>query len=114
MAAGGGFAGLILRADRRALTQLLTRAARMTREGEAIDLRPVLTEEAVAIVVEDEGTGLPAADLAPGAVAGTRGFGLALARSLAGAHGGSPPLEALPGVGARTRITLPRGRLLSG
>ena len=43
----GGFAGLTLQADRRALhgalTQVLARAARMTREGEQIDLRPVLT-----------------------------------------------------------------------
>lgn len=115
----GEFAGLTLQADRRALhgalTQVLTRAARMTREGDSIDLRPVLTRESVAIVVEDEGAGLPAADLASGTPAGTRGlgFGLAIARSLVEAHGGSLRLEALPGVGARAWLTLPRERLLA-
>ncbi|WP_205083149.1 sensor histidine kinase [Paracraurococcus ruber] len=117
-----GFAGLTLRADRRALlgalTQVLNRAARMTRDGDSIDLRPVLTEEAVAIVVEDEGAGLAAADLAAGApeagLQGTRGlgFGLAVARSLLEAHGGSLRLEALHGVGGRAWLTLPRDRLV--
>ena len=113
-----GFAELTLLADRRALlgavTQVLTRAARMTREGDWIDLRPVLTPDAVAIVVEDEGAGLPAADLAAGTPEGTRGlgFGLTVARSLLEAHGGSLRLEALPGVGARAWLTLPRDRLV--
>jgi signal transduction histidine kinase len=116
----GGFAGLALQADRRALhgalTQILARAARMTREGDQIDLRPILTEESLAIVVEDEGAGLPAADLTAGAPAGTRGlgFGLAIARSLVEAHGGSLRLEALPGIGGRIWLTLPRERLLAG
>ena len=115
----GGFAGLTLQVDRRALhgalTQILARAARMTREGDQIDLRPILTEESLAIVVEDEGAGLPAADLAAGALPGTRGlgFGLAIARSLVEAHGGSLRLEALPGIGGRIWLTLPRDRLLA-
>ena len=115
----GEFAGLTLQADRRALhgalTQVLTRAARMTREGDSIDLRPVLTQDSLAIVVEDEGAGLPAADLANGTAAGTRGlgFGLAVARSLVEAHGGSLALEALPGIGGRIWLTLPRERLLA-
>ncbi|MFZ4410739.1 MAG: sensor histidine kinase [Paracraurococcus sp.] len=112
------FAGLTLQADRRALhgalTQVLARTARLTRDGDSIDLRPVLTEESLAIVVEDEGAGLPAADLATGAPGGTRGLGLglAIARSLVEAHGGSLRLEARPGVGARAWLTLPRARLL--
>jgi signal transduction histidine kinase len=115
----GGFAGMTLQADRRALhgalTQILARAARMTREGDQIDLRPILTEQTLAIVVEDEGAGLPAADLAAGAPPGTRGlgFGLAIARSLVEAHGGSLRLEALPGIGGRIWLTLPRERLLA-
>lgn len=36
------------------------------------------------------------------------GFGLAVARSLLEAHGGALRLEALPGVGARAWLTLPR------
>jgi len=114
-----GFADLTVRADRRALQgalhQVLGRAARLTREGDQIDLRPVLTEDSVAIVVEDDGAGLRAEDLAAGAPDGTRGlgFGLAVARSLLEAHGGALRLEALPGVGARAWLSLPRDRLVS-
>ena len=116
------FEGMALRADARALRgalqQVLARAARLTREGDWIDLRPVTTPESLAIVVEDEGAGLRAEDLAPGAAAAehTRGlsFGLAVARSLLEAHGGGLRLEAQPGIGARAWMTLPRARLLAG
>ncbi|MCO6418810.1 ATP-binding protein [Siccirubricoccus sp. KC 17139] len=113
------FAGLVLHADRRALRgallQVLTRAARFTREEDWIDLRPVVTADSLAIVIEDEGLGLPAEDLAAGAGLGTRGlgFGLAIARALLEAHGGALRLEAVPGVGARAWLTLPRDRLLA-
>ena len=117
------FAGLSLRADRRALraalAQVASRAARLTRDGDWIDLRPVLTSEAVAIVLEDEGAGLGAEDLSagtPSAEDRTRGlsFGLAVARSLLEAHGGELRLEAQPGIGARAWLVLPRTRLLAG
>jgi signal transduction histidine kinase len=112
--------GLVLLADRRALrgvlVQVLGRAVRMTREADWIELRPVITDESLAIVVEDEGVGLGAEDLAPGAdiEAHTRGlcFGLAVARKLLQAHGGELRLESLPGVGARAWLTFPRARLL--
>ena len=115
------FTGLWLLADRRALhgalSQVVARAARLTRENDWIDLRPVLTSESLAIVVEDEGSGLGAEDLATGAEAAkerTRGlsFGLAVARSLLEAHGGELRLEAQPGIGARAWLVLPRTRLL--
>jgi signal transduction histidine kinase len=118
------FAGLTLQADRRALRgalqQVLARAARMTRDGDWIELRPVLTPESLAIVVEDEGAGLPAEDLASQVpleieAEHTRGlgFGLATARSLLEAHGGGLRLEALPNVGARAWLNLPRSRVLA-
>lgn len=118
------FEGLILRADRRALQgalqQVLARSARETRDADWIDLRPVLTPETLAIVVEDEGAGRGAADLTSEAAAAaaaqrTRGlsFGLAVARSLLEAHGGSLRLEAQPGIGARAWLTLPRERVLA-
>lgn len=116
------FGSLALEADRRALhgalLQVLSRAARMTRRDEWIDLRPVLGPDSLAIVIEDEGAGLPAGDLsgaAPdGTPDGTRGIGLGLhlARSLLEAHGGALRLEAVPGVGTRAWLTLPRERLL--
>jgi signal transduction histidine kinase len=108
------------RALRGALEQVLARAARMTRDGDWIGVRPMVSEDSVAIVIEDEGAGLRAADAEPGAeaapaMARTRGlgFGLSIARVLLEAHGGSLRVEALHGVGARTWLTLPRDRLLA-
>ncbi len=115
------FAALQLLADRRALrgalAQVMVRAARLTRDADWIDLRPVVTDATMAIVVEDEGAGLGAPDLAAGTAGAedrTRGlsFGLAMARSLMEAHGGELRLEAQPGIGARAWLILPRARLL--
>jgi signal transduction histidine kinase len=112
---------LTVKADGRALegalAALLRRAASHSRDGDAIVLRRVLASETVAIVVEDEGDGVPAPDLVPASTAplpGTRGLdvGLSLARSLAAAHGGDIRLETAPGIGARAWLTLPRTRLL--
>ena len=206
------------RALRRALSQSLSRAARETRTGDRIVLRVVRAAETVALVIEDEGAGLPRDDLSglgqprlghplpgqarlgsprmgraregrarvdeagwadpglsypglgepglddPGRDAsekrhsrqghagtgepglaklgpgeaglaelglaglrlaelgpaelglgdGTRGLslGLAAARELIRAHGGELTLEAVPGIGTRTWLTLPRGRVL--
>ena len=101
------------RALRRALSQSLARAARETRSGDRIALRVVRAAETVALVIEDEGAGLPRDDLS-GLGEGTRGLslGLAAARELMRAHGGELTLEATPGIGARTWLTLPRGRVL--
>ena len=116
-----GLRGLTVQADRRALegalAALLRRAARTSRDGDVIALRHELGSETVAIVVEDEGDGMPAHDLvtaAAGPISGTRGLdlGLTLARSLAAAHGGDLRLESAPGIGARAWLTLPRTRLL--
>ncbi|MBP0444216.1 sensor histidine kinase [Roseomonas sp. SSH11] len=107
---------LVLMADRRALgrvlAQALGRAALETRAGDRITLRLVRAAETVALVIEDEGAGLPGGDLAGGE--GTRGlsFGLSAARELMRAHGGELTLEAAPGIGARTWLTLPRARVL--
>ncbi len=105
------------RALQGAIAALLRRAARQSRDMDMISLHYVLADETLAIVVEDEGDGLPALDLGldmSGPISGTRGLdlGLTLARSLAAAHGGDLKLETVPGIGARAWLTLPRNRLL--
>jgi signal transduction histidine kinase len=111
--------GLTLSADRRALTgalrQVLTRAVRQTRDGDSVQMRLVRADESVAIVVEDDGAGHAAEDLNGLTLGrGTRGLGLGLvvAHDLMRAHGGDLTVEAVPGIGARAWLTLPRSRVL--
>lgn len=106
-----------LRADRRAMrgavVQVLVRAARLSRADDHIDIRFSRIGNQTAIVIEDEGLGLGAEDLA--AAAGTRGvgFGLSLARKLMHAHGGDLVFESAAGIGTRAWLTLPEDRLLA-
>jgi signal transduction histidine kinase len=123
-------AALSLHADRRALRgvlrYLLARAARLSRTGDWIELRLDPDRgDSIAILIEDEGSGVPSEDLAPDAAAAggdpagtlaagrTRGLGLglAVARALLQAHGGGLELEAVPGIGARAALVLPRSRV---
>lgn len=111
--------GLTLSADRRALTgalrQVLARAVRQTRDGDSVQMRLVRADESVAIVVEDDGAGHAAEDLNGLTLGrGTRGLGLGLvvAHDLMRAHGGDLTVEAVPGIGARAWLTLPRSRVL--
>ncbi len=127
-------AALSVHADRRALRgaleHVLARAARLSRDGDWIELRlePGHRPESMAIVVEDEGSGLPTEDLATedlaaeaepgcGIAVGPRtrgmGLGLAVARALLLAHGGALVLEAAPGIGARASLILPRSRIVA-
>jgi signal transduction histidine kinase len=104
------------RALRGALVQVLLRAARLTNAQDVIEMRFGRLGGMVAIIIEDEGVGAPAGDLAAQAPArGTRGigFGLGLARSLLQAHGGDLVFESASGVGTRAWLTLPESRLLS-
>ncbi|MCU0888600.1 MAG: ATP-binding protein [Rubritepida sp.] len=118
-----GLEDLTVRADRRALrgalVQVLTRAARATGEGDFIDIHAAASPQAVSIVVEDEGVGVAVEDLAPASHDGGAersrglGLGLALARALLRAHGGELVVEAAPGVGARTFLSLPAERVVA-
>lgn len=97
-----------------ALAALVRRAVVHSGEGDIISLRWVEATETVAIVVEDEGDGLPGlgAELDEAGTVTSLGIGLHHARSLAAAQGGDVRLETAPGIGARAWLTLPRDRLV--
>jgi signal transduction histidine kinase len=97
-----------------ALAALLRRAVVHSREGDIIALRWVEATETVAIVVEDEGDGLPGlgAEQDEAGTVTSLGVGLHHARRLAAAQGGDVRLEAAPGIGARAWLTLPRDRVV--
>ncbi len=107
-------------ADRRALAQILARvlgsAARFSHHDDWIDIAFEVAADRFALIVADEGNGLAATDGAgaPGC-ADTRGLGLglALARVLMQAHGGSLLVEAVPSIGTRVTLEFPLSRLVN-
>jgi nitrogen fixation/metabolism regulation signal transduction histidine kinase len=100
-----------------ALINLLKNAleASRGRPGAAVRLGVRFDESHVALIVEDNGPGLPAGD--PEAVfvpffstkEGGSGVGLTLARQIALTHGGRLEAQARPGGGAAFRLVLPYG-----
>jgi signal transduction histidine kinase len=109
--------GAALLADRRAVHQVLLRvitaAALATRDADWIDIRAATQDDGWALVVEDEGNGLPVESMAErGPESRGIGVGLALARSLMQAHGGSLTIESAAQVGTRAVIRFPRARLV--
>jgi signal transduction histidine kinase len=103
------------------LSNLVANALRYTPGGGCITLRLRPESEAVLIVVQDNGAGIPAEDLpyvfdrfwrgdrarSRGQGAGS-GLGLAIARQLIQAHGGTIQVESQPGQGTTFSIQLPR------
>src|SRR5262249_11696136 len=109
---------------RRLVTNLVDNAVRHAGSGVTVEV----TRDAAGrpdgrwarVTVADDGPGIPAADREPvfarlarrddarGRDGGGPGLGLPIARALARAHGGTPPLEdASPGLRAVLRLPLP-------
>ncbi|MGH7071931.1 MAG: ATP-binding protein [Acetobacteraceae bacterium] len=104
-----------LKVDRRAfhqvLNRVLTSAARRTRDGDCIEVTPEFGLSLFALVVVDEGAGLAGGR---GRTADRRGlgFGLALARPLLEAHGGSLAVESLARIGTRVSLFVPQALII--
>lgn len=108
----------LLTADRQRLTQavmnLAHNAVKHTEPGDRIALGSELDGDSVRIWVADSGEGIAPADqeriferFARSANGEGAGLGLAIARTIAEAHGGRIELESAPGEGAKFTIVLP-------
>lgn len=107
-----------LTADRRAVAQILVRvlgnAGRFTRDGDWIEVGLERREGEIAVIVADEGSGLAAIGPAGRAAANDGrgiGLGLALARVLMEAHGGTLAVETVARVGTRVILGFPASRV---
>lgn len=107
-----------LSALKRAIANLVDNAVKYGHEAR---VSAVDTADALRIVVEDRGPGIPAADLqrvvepyvrletSRSRATGGVGLGLAIARDAARLHGGELQLSNIPGGGLRATLVLPRG-----
>jgi len=105
---------------KRVITNLLENALKFTPQGGSISLTLVQDAETATLTITDTGIGIPAEDLPhmferfhrghnASAYAG-HGLGLAIAKALTIAHGGSLDVESEPGQGTSFRIHLPAQR----
>ena len=102
---------------RHILTNLLSNAVKYAPEGSTIELRLDRTDDAVRLVVADEGIGIPEAEVPHlfepfrrasnvGSRSGT-GLGLAIAKRALDLHGGTIEVESVLGAGTTFTVTLP-------
>lgn len=102
---------------RRILGNLLSNAVKYSPAGGRVRLAVTRTDASLRLVVEDEGIGIPAADLPRlfgtfhrarnvGAIAGT-GLGLAIVKRAVECHGGIIEVESMPRRGSRFSVALP-------
>ncbi len=120
---------LVVKADermvRQVLTNLLSNAMKFTNPNGTIGVHvEIIHDGGVAIVVQDDGVGIPADKLStilePFSQAedsysrsqGGIGLGLPIARSLVEIHGGSLKIESVFGEGTQARILFPRSRVV--
>ncbi|HEX8822525.1 MAG TPA: HAMP domain-containing sensor histidine kinase [Archangium sp.] len=104
---------------RRAIDNLLDNAGKYSEPGSTVRLLSRSTADGLQVEVADEGMGIDANDMphiftpffrgdrSRARKTGGVGLGLALARRIVVAHGGSLTLESQPGVGTTARISLP-------
>jgi signal transduction histidine kinase len=100
---------------RQALANLIANAVSHSPAGAVVVVTARVRENAIELAVRDAGSGVPVgqreAIFAPGARFAERpgqGIGLAVARAVAEAHGGTIELDSAPGRGATFRLVLPR------
>lgn len=121
----------LVKIDSRLLSQVLTNlienAAKYSPDGTEILLRARLEEDNLLIRVTDQGSGIPPEETArifekfyrlkePGSRSGGTGMGLAIARGIVQAHGGTIWVESNPGKGATFICKIPveqRAQILS-
>jgi signal transduction histidine kinase len=96
------------------LANLLTNAIRHTPRGGSVRVVVEPDPAGVAVAVADTGPGIDPRDLphvfgrfVKSADSGGAGLGLAIARSLVEAHGGSITAQSVPGQGTTMRFVLP-------
>jgi signal transduction histidine kinase len=101
---------------RQVLSNLVTNALRYTPSDGTICIQYKQTEEQVHLDVQDSGFGIPLDELPhvferfyKSTDSGGMGLGLAIARYLVEAHGGTITAESAPGAGTIMRVTLPLG-----
>ncbi|WP_224370418.1 sensor histidine kinase [Hyalangium versicolor] len=104
---------------RRALDNLLDNAGKYSEPGTTVQLRARVAKEGLTIEIADQGIGVDASDMphlftpffrsdrSRARTTGGVGLGLALARRIVVAHGGTLTLESQPGIGTTARIILP-------
>lgn len=99
---------------RQVLTNLLANAVRYTPEGGMVSLRFRQADGRALLEVQDSGLGIPPDELThvferfhKSSDSGGMGLGLAIAKHLVEAHGGTITAESAPGQGTKMKVELP-------